>query len=274
MKDKKVSICIPTYNNREFIVRTIRSVINQTYKNIEIIICDDHSSDNTVEIARSIRDPRINVIENNSNLGLSANWNKSISLASGEYIKLLCGDDILYPQCIEEQVAILDNDSSQNISLVTCLSQVINHFDKVLISRKSVFRRGVNSPKKVVSLCLVIGTNIIGEPMVGMFRRSMIKKHAYNGDNPYMIDLDFWFKLLKEGQLYFINHYLTAFRVSGESLSYSLGFRQARLTRFFMCKARSEFNLSPMYNMTIYLNSMILSFLRNLVFMINKRVIN
>src|SRR5687767_7387347 len=124
-----VSICIPSYNSGEFIKQTLESVLAQTYGNIEVIVADDVSKDDTVQIARSISDPRLKVSVNEKNLGVVGNWNRSIELANGEYIKIMGADDLLAPSCVDEQVKAFLN-SKENIALVTSYKYVINHKNK------------------------------------------------------------------------------------------------------------------------------------------------
>ena len=88
-----VSIIIPTYNIAAYIERAIRSALNQSYPNIEVIMVDDQSSDHTVAIARAINDPRLTIIEQAQNGGPSAARNKGFESAKGEWIAILDGDD-------------------------------------------------------------------------------------------------------------------------------------------------------------------------------------
>ena len=265
--NKIVSICIPIYNNESYISKTITSVLNQTYQNFEIIISDDASTDSTIEIAKSFNDSRIKIFNNEINSGLTANWNRSIDLAQGDYIKLVCGDDILYPNCLEKQVNVLDNDTNFSIALVTSYSHVINSIDKVIFKRKSIFRPGANVSKKVIKKCIRIGTNLIGEPMVGMIRRGSLSEDIkYDGSNPYMIDLDFWFKLLQKGNLYIIDDYLSAFRVSSGSLSASLNIKQFKLFKDFIHLQRQKNAINAFDERIGIISAFFVSLIRNFLF--------
>src|SRR5438270_4906877 len=104
-----VSICIPSFNSEEFIATTLESVVAQTFTDFEVIIADDQSTDHTVPIIKSFNDPRIELIQNEQNLGLGENWNKVLSRARGKYVKLLGDDDVLYPECLARQTAALEN---------------------------------------------------------------------------------------------------------------------------------------------------------------------
>ena len=102
-----VSVCIPAYNNAAYIKETIDSVLGQTYTNLELVICDDHSKDDTVRVIEEIKDDRIKLYKNEKNLGMSGNWNRCLSKCTGEFIKLICADDMLAPDALEKEVGAL-----------------------------------------------------------------------------------------------------------------------------------------------------------------------
>ena len=102
-----VSVCIPAYNNAGYIQETIESILNQTYKNIELVVVDDNSKDNTADVIRNIPDERIRLYQNEQNLGMSGNWNRCLELVTGDYVKLICADDLLARDCIEKEVGAL-----------------------------------------------------------------------------------------------------------------------------------------------------------------------
>ena len=115
----KVSVIIPTYNRADLLPRAVNSVLSQTYDDYEIIIVDDHSSDNTQDAIAKFSDPRIRSIRHRTNRRQSAAINTGISNARGEYIAFLDDDDEWLPTKLEGQVAILDS-SSANIGLIYC----------------------------------------------------------------------------------------------------------------------------------------------------------
>ena len=102
-----VSVCIPAYNSARYIRTTMESGLGQKYENIELVVVDDCSKDDTVEIVRSVRDPRVRLVRNEKNLGMTGNWNKCLAEARGEYIKLICADDVLYEDSIEKELGAL-----------------------------------------------------------------------------------------------------------------------------------------------------------------------
>ncbi len=107
-----VSVVIPTYNQKDFVVETIESVLSQTYSKIEILIADDGSTDGTVEILQKYEQKNsrlIKVLLSPMNKGIANNLNKAFKTASGEYIAWLGGDDLMLPDKIKKQVACLED---------------------------------------------------------------------------------------------------------------------------------------------------------------------
>ncbi|MBW4614360.1 MAG: glycosyltransferase family 2 protein [Desmonostoc vinosum HA7617-LM4] len=105
LEEQLVSVIIPTYNRAHLISVSLNSAINQTYRNLEIIVVDDASVDNTEESVKSIGDSRIRYIRHQINCGGSATRNTGIEAATGEYIAFLDSDDIWAPEKIELQLA-------------------------------------------------------------------------------------------------------------------------------------------------------------------------
>ena len=99
---------MPTYNVAPYVKEAIDSVLHQTYTDFELLVIDDCSKDNTVEVVRAIDDPRIRVEQNEHNLGLADNLNRGLSLITTEYVARMDGDDIAEPFWLEKEVAVLD----------------------------------------------------------------------------------------------------------------------------------------------------------------------
>ena len=95
----KVSVSIPVYNCEAYIGEAIDSVLNQTFKDVEIIVIDNQSTDRTREIVQKYDYPNVKLIVNDTNLGMLRNWHNALNYATGEYVKILAADDILYPKC-------------------------------------------------------------------------------------------------------------------------------------------------------------------------------
>lgn len=101
-----ISVLMPTYNGAGTILQTIKSLSNQTFGHFELIICDDKSSDQTLEIVKSFDDPRIKVFQNKDNLGYPKNLQRALSFARCEIVFLLAQDDILFEKALEKTYLI------------------------------------------------------------------------------------------------------------------------------------------------------------------------
>ncbi len=241
-----VSVCIPVYNCESFIGITIQSVLDQTYNDFELVIIDNASTDKTSDVVANFSDKRIRYIRNNINLGMMGNWNKCLDEASGEYIKLLPADDLIFANCLEEQVKAIS--SSNNISLVCCGRDIIDTSGKKLIRRSFSGLSGVVKGSKAVRRIIRSGTNRLGEPGAILFRRELIgQTHRFSNQFPYVIDLGLWIKLLGMGDLYVIQKSLCAFRVSPQSESVnSRHFHRDDFSRFIRSMDRQLYNLSSL----------------------------
>jgi glycosyltransferase involved in cell wall biosynthesis len=102
-----VSVCIPTYNQAQFIGETIGSVLVQTYPHFELIIVDNASTDNTAEVVASFSDPRIQYARNATNIGMAPNWNRCLDLARGRYVAILSSDDLYQPTFLEKSMGLI-----------------------------------------------------------------------------------------------------------------------------------------------------------------------
>ena len=111
MNQPKVSVVIGTYNHRDFIRETLDSVLGQTYQNLEIIVADDGSTDGTAQIVAeyAARNPgKVVAVPSERNTGISSNYNRGIACVTGQYVAWLGGDDLMLPEKIGKQVALLE----------------------------------------------------------------------------------------------------------------------------------------------------------------------
>lgn len=221
-----VSICIPTFNGSRFLRETLKSVLNQTYENLEIRISDHSSTDNTEEIVKSFHDSRIDFHSQVPGGGAEANWNASISGARGKYIKLLCQDDILKPQCISQQVETLEN--NPNGSFCFSSRDVISPKGLTLLPS-----RGFKPKENIVSLndylptLIRSGTNMFGEPCSVLINSSALNQvQPFSGS--YLIDLNMWYSLWKIGPAIYAPITAAKFRISKGSWTTALTGQQAK----------------------------------------------
>jgi len=230
-----ISICIPTYNGHKFLKMCLDSAIGQTYKNIEIIVVDDGSTDDTWEIvaAYASKDTRIRLSRNGKNIGLVPNWGCCIERSTGEWIKFLFQDDALAPDCIEIMVNALSPEdkivsSGRRLILDESLDEAtkkysINEtltFERLgIISDSPVFV----SPQKIAVFTVGnLTTNFIGEPTVIMFKKEVMKElGGFNLDLIQICDLEYFLRIACNYGIKYVPKPLTYFRVHTGSASTS-----------------------------------------------------
>lgn len=267
MNNPKVTIAIPLYNSEKHIAETIRSVLNQTYKNFKLIIIDDKSNDNSLQVISSFDDSRITIIKNDQRLGFVKNWNKSLKLIDSEYGKILPHDDILHSKCLEKQVSILNE--YKKVSFVYCNRNIIGSNGKTILINSFLKKGGIINLKNSLKKIFITGTNIIGEPAAVLFKTSATKKIGnFSSDNKYTIDIDYWVKLLTVGDGFFQNETFCSFRIWNQSTSINLKNKQAKSMKIFLKKLYLTYPeyLNKNYLLVGYIRCHINEILRNLIY--------
>lgn len=233
-----ISVCIPTYNGGEPLRAAIQSVLAQTWRDFELVVIDDGSTDATPAIVAGFEDPRVRYLRNPRNLGPQGNWNRCLAEARGRYFKLLPHDDVLHPECLERQLRVLEADADERLALVFSGREVIGPDGRVLTRRGYPgASEGVIAAKDVIAGCVRRGTNLLGEPGALLMRKSLVDRVGlFDGTNPYVIDLDYWFRLLAHGDAYYCDAALASFRVWPQSWSVEIGANQGREFRQFIAR--------------------------------------
>ncbi|MBO6051290.1 MAG: glycosyltransferase family 2 protein [Bacteroidales bacterium] len=266
-----VSICIPCYNAQGTIGKTIQSVLNQTYTDLEIIISDNDSTDQTIKVVRQIQDERIKLFINDTNIGMARNFQAAISHATGKYIKCLCADDIITPDCIEKQVNTFLSHPNDKIVMVAAEKYVINKNNKVLFKKPFPGKAGLHNGKKAIKKSFLHGTSIFGEPGCIMFDHETAKKtdeFSIEDSLSYVMDFNFYCQLLQFGNLFVIKEPLFSFRVINTSGTAGFKWNQARIFNALIDKYHKEGVINYSWFTRIYCKTMawIMCIARNLVF--------
>lgn len=236
-----VSVCIPTFQGAAFIGQAIDSVLAQTFQDFELLVIDDRSSDGTEDIVRGYADARIRFQRNERNLGPEGNWNRCLEQAKGRYVKLLPHDDVLAPDCLMRQVAALERDRSEQLALAFCAREIISSGGRVVLRRGYQRADGQIAAAVLRRQCIRRGTNLVGEPGGVLFRRSLAcRVGGFDGEIGYVIDLDYWFRLLQHGDAWFDAGALVSFRLSGNSWSAIIGWGQGAAFRRFLRKSGAK----------------------------------
>lgn len=237
-----VSVCIPTYNGATYLPSAIQSVLSQSFRDFELVVVDNHSADDTREIVESFADPRIRYICHERTISLEDNWNFCLGTARGRYFKLLPHDDLLEPECLSEQVAVLEADNQQEISLVFGSRRVIDDQGRRLLDRGRLTRRRQRlEGRALIRRSIRAGTNLIGEPGNGLIRSSILARTGgFSTRHPYMTDFDFWVRVLQQGDAYFTATPTSSFRVTLGSWSTAIGRAQYRDFRDFVRQTAAD----------------------------------
>ena len=200
---KKVSVIIPTYNRADFLRSAILSALNQTFKDIEIIVADDKSTDHTQEVVKSFTDQRIRYITNKNNRGPSATRNSAILASKGEYIAFLDDDDEWVPQKLQKQVELLDISPPKICGVYS---------DRLIIDRPSnkVVSKGLRSDKLKGNLLSQLAIhNQINTCTVLLRKRCLDEVGMFDETISYMEDRDLWIRLSLNWDFEYINEPLT-----------------------------------------------------------------
>jgi glycosyltransferase involved in cell wall biosynthesis len=212
-----VSIVIPAYNNENTIIATLESIRNQSYKNIEIIIIDDNSKDKTLQLVteQQKKDNRIKIYHNSTNLGMIGNWNKCIQMSNGEFVKLVCADDLLDKNEIEKETeAMILNPT---VNLVESDTRLIDINGRKIGSFKRYHKSGLVKGKKIARTS-IIWNNFFGAPVNNLIRKSVLDKTGYFDEQfTYILDFDMWMKIACTGDVYIIHELLNSFRIRNDS---------------------------------------------------------
>lgn len=210
LDNELVSIILPVYNAEKYLDECLNSIINQTYRNIEIIAIDDCSSDKSLEILKNyaLYDNRLKVFSNNENKKLIYTLNKGLELASGYYIARMDSDDICDRQRIEKQVLLMN----KNKKIVMTGTSI-----RMFGEKKSKWITETNNEK--LKIKLLFGTEF-AHPTV-MFRGKTLKEHniKYNYDYRDAEDFKMWVDIAKYGEVSNIKQKLLSYRIVNTSIS-------------------------------------------------------
>lgn len=212
MNTPKVTVIVPCYNYGRFLHRAVTSVLNQTFHDFEVIIVDDHSTDNTPEIAQSFTDNRVRYICQEKNVGQSENRNTAIRAARGELIAMLDADDWWDEKYLEEIVPVF---SDSEVGAAYFLQKL--HYEDGTSESK-----GHSQIVNGYAYNELFVTNFIGTPVV--FRKTAIAERGYETDlSPHLNNLgvDWWIllDLSTKYKIVGINKHYYNYNCHGDSIS-------------------------------------------------------
>ena len=207
-----VSVVLPAYNHEKFIKECIESVLNQTYKNLEILVEDDCSTDNTKEIIKSIKDPRLKKFYSTTNKGVVDTVNELLKKCTGKYIAFIGSDDMWYPTKIEEQIKVLKE--NPKLGAVFTAADFIDedgnkYDDNEPITQ--VFRLENLSQGERLRKFYDIGNHLC-HPSAVLPRKVIEEIGFFNKAFRQLHDYEYWIRLINKYNIYIINKKLMGYR--------------------------------------------------------------
>lgn len=199
-----VTIGIPFYNAEKYLEDAIVSVVNQTYKNWNLILMDDGSTDRSLEIAKRFANEKISIVSDGENRGLVYRLNQIVELAGGSYYARMDADDIMHFERIEKQIIFLQNNPF--IDVIGSSYYAIDQTNEIL-----GFRKANSKPQSVND---ILKNGCFAHPSV-MAKLDWFKNNKYDGDWERMEDLELWLRTFSNSQFRNIDEPLLFYRVFG-----------------------------------------------------------
>lgn len=230
-----ITVGIPVYNGERYIRRAIESVLSQSYTDFELIVTDDGSTDNTLQILNSIKDPRLKVISDGKNRGIAYRLNQQIDLACGKFFARMDADDMMMPYRLERQIEMLKCDAT--IDVIGSEAVILGEHDELL------GKRSVKSDLFRTSNDYFRSARFIHPTVTG--RIAWFRKWRYSDRMSGNEDLDLWIRSHKDSNFYDIHEPLLFYRDPYRFRLKTYFFRQRR---FWECawKLRNYMN-SPLF---------------------------
>lgn len=223
-----ISVVIPNYNHAQFLPKRIESILNQTYSNIEILVLDDCSTDNSREVIEYFkeRDTRIKVFYNSVNSGSTfAQWKKGVDLANGEYIWIAESDDYSDIRFLEKLLDAIKK--KPGIEVAYCQSNFVdanneivgNHIDNLQVLNPTLWQNDfcMDGNDLLANYMLII--NVIPNVSAAIFSKRLVGKVNWSEVQSYRLggDRNFWTQILNNTNLCFTSKSLNYFRIDGNT---------------------------------------------------------
>ena len=212
MNKPVLSVIMPVYNAEPYVAEAIQSILNQTFKDFEIVIINDGSDDSSKIIIKSFNDSRINYFENAQNKGIAFSRNRGLELSRGEFIGMLDADDIAYPSRFEKQITFLRR--NKDYGMIGSWVTFIDENSKKLPGGWKLKAK----PEEIPSIMLF--NNYFTQSSV------LIRKQSLNNIN-YVSGFDIgedylmWLEISKKTKVWNLQEYLVMYRVHTKSITQS-----------------------------------------------------
>ena len=234
----KVSVLMSVYNGEAYLERSITSILSQTYRDFEFLIFNDASTDSTEAILKNVHDPRIKVITNTVNLGLTKSLNRGIEIARGQYIARMDADDLSLPFRFEIQVGFLD--SHPEYAILGSSYLLIDQEGRTL----SLVKVPVDDSQIRENL---LKQNCFGHGSVMMRREAVQRVGGYDERFKCSQDYELWLRIVEAFKASNIEEALYCWRLSNDSISKMNEWEQ----KYYASLARFEANLRKKVNQNV-----------------------
>ena len=219
-----VSVCLASYNQSKYVIETLDSIHKQTYENIELIIVDDFSTDDSVSVIDEWLDVRGNrftnyqFVKNLMNKGLCATFNSCITNSTGKYISIFASDDIMLEHKTERQVEILENTADDVAMVYSDCSFIKEDGSPCYGLFIQSCRQFTDVPSGKIFDDLILGNFI--PAMSTLVKRSIVDRIGKFDEELKYEDWDFWLRISKYYQIIFSNFRVCKYRIHSKSLSH------------------------------------------------------
>lgn len=204
MPEPILSVIMPVYNAERYVGAAIESILQQTFPNLELIIIDDGSLDNSVEKIHSFKDDRIRLTKNNSNRGIVYSRNRGLLMAKGEYIGMLDADDIAYPEKFKEQIYFLEQ--NKDFGMVGSWARFIDEGGNFMLGSWKLKA----SPEMIPSIMLF--KNYFLQSAV-LYRKECISKFSFKEGFDILEDYLIWYEITRQYKSWNLQKYLVDYRI-------------------------------------------------------------
>lgn len=209
-----ISVIMSTYNEEKYIETSMKSLLNQTFEDFEIIIVDDASTDNTRKIIEGLNDERIYLICNEQNQGLTKNLNKALKCVRGKYIARMDGDDIALPERFEKQFKYMEK--HQDTMLVSCYTKSFGDSDLIF---------ALPDHSEILKVRMLVRP-VYAHPGF-MMRRELIEAgYQYNEEYRTAQDYEFASRVAEKNKIGLVPEVLLLYRVHKKQISAKAGNQQ------------------------------------------------
>jgi glycosyltransferase involved in cell wall biosynthesis len=200
----EVSICIPTYNREDLVLRAVESALKQPLSNFEVLVVDNRSTDDTWAALESLTHPRLRCVRNSRNVGMFGNFNRCLELACAPLVRFLASDDRLHEGCVARELELMQ--ANPGVAVLTTRGQLVTRELRRLGRLGDHLPPGIYSGPEVITSILWIvahyGTNPLNYPSGIMLQRTLaLRVGGFDSSVPHAADLDLWLRLLEHGDL-------------------------------------------------------------------------